>query len=182
VRTNGIHTDVVVPTTHPTIDWRARHPAAHFPLLDREPGYIAFGWGDRGFYLETPTWADFKVSTALKAVSGLGEAAMHVEYVDRPERGERVACTRITDEQYSALARYIRGSFRPGEGGAPIRIEARGYGSADAFYEAQGAYSLFFTCNEWVRRALSESAIRAPAWSPFDGALLRQLRAVEMAD
>jgi uncharacterized protein (TIGR02117 family) len=182
VRSNGIHTDFVVPAAHQTIDWRVQHPAAHFPRLDRARGYIAFGWGDRGFYLETPTWEDLKVSTALKAVSGLGDAAMHVEYMDRPARSEHVACTRITEEQYGVLARYIRGSFKPGEDGAPIRIEAAGYGPADAFYEAKGAYSAFFTCNEWLRRGLSESAIRAPAWSVFDGALLRQLRGVETAD
>jgi uncharacterized protein (TIGR02117 family) len=182
VRSNGIHADFVVPAAHETMDWRTRHPPAHFPRLDRAPGYIAFGWGDRGFYLDTPTWADLKLGTALKAVSGLGEAAMHVEYVDRPARGDRVACTRITEEQYGALARYIQGSFNHGEGAAPIRIEAPGYGPADAFYEAKGAYSLLFTCNEWLRRGLSESGIRAPAWSPFDGALLRQLRAVETAD
>jgi uncharacterized protein (TIGR02117 family) len=179
VRTNGIHADYVVPAAHELIDWRSRHPAAHFPRLGREHGYIAFGWGDRAFYLETPTWAELKPGTALKAMTGLGNAAMHVEYMDRPDPGEQVACTRITEEQYRALARYIQDSFKYDERAAPLRIDAPGYGPNDAFYEAKGAYSVFFTCNEWLRRGLSESAIRAPAWSPFDGALLRQLRAAE---
>jgi len=182
VRTNGIHADFVVPAANETMDWRTRHPSAHFPRLEGQPAYIAFGWGDRAFYLDTPTWADLELATALKALSGLGQAAMHVEYVDLPARGERVACTRISEAQYGALARYIRGWFKHGAGAAPIRIEAPGYGAADAFYEANGAYSLFFTCNEWLRRGLAESGIRTPAWSPFDGALLRQLRAVETVD
>jgi uncharacterized protein (TIGR02117 family) len=176
LRTNGIHADYIFPATHEVIDWRIRHPAGHFPRLGRERDYVGFGWGDRAFYLETPTWADLKPGTALRAVCGLGDAAMHVEYMDRPDPGERVACTRITGEQYKVLAGYVQRSFQHDEQGAPKRIDAPGYGAGDAFYEANGAYSLFFTCNEWVRRGLSESGIRAPAWSPFDGALLRQLR------
>jgi uncharacterized protein (TIGR02117 family) len=82
----------------------------------------------------------------------------------------------VSDAQYRALARYIERTFKRDAAGAALRIDAPGYGSTDAFYEAHGAYNLFFTCNEWVRRGLSESGIRAPAWSPFDGALLRHVR------
>lgn len=177
VRSNGIHTDYVVPAQTRVVDWHGQHPPAHFPRLTRMPAYIAYGWGDRGFYLETPNWSDLKLGTALVAVSGLGEGALHVEYLDHPRGGERVACTRVSEAQYTRLARYIQRTFKRDENGAVLRIDAPGYGDADAFYEARGAYNLFFTCNEWVRRGLSESGIRAPAWSPFDGALLRQLRA-----
>jgi uncharacterized protein (TIGR02117 family) len=176
LRSNGIHADYVFPVRHDAVDWRARHPAAHFARMARQYEYIAFGWGDRAFYLETPTWADLKPGTALRAVSGLGSAAMHVEYTDRPRPGEQVACTRVSETQYQGLVSYVQTSFKPDEAGALMKIDAPGYGATDAFYEAKGAYNLFLTCNEWVRRGLSESGIRAPAWSPFDGALLRQLR------
>jgi uncharacterized protein (TIGR02117 family) len=176
LRSNGIHADYVFPARHAALDWRERHPAGDFPRMARAYEYIAFGWGDRAFYLETPTWADLKPGTALRAMTGLGRAAMHVEYMDRPHPGERVACTRVSDEQYRSLARYVQSSFTPDARGVPMRIDAPGYGATDAFYEAKGAYSLFVTCNEWVRRGLSESGIRAPAWAPFDGALLARLR------
>jgi len=177
VRSNGIHTDYIVPVQSRMVDWRGQHPPAHFPRLERTPDYIAFGWGDRGFYLETPNWSDLKLGTALIAISGLGDGALHVEYLDQPREGERIACTSISEAQYARLAQYIQRTFKRDANGAVLRIDAPGYGDADAFYEAGGAYNLFFTCNEWVRRGLSESGIRAPAWSPFDGALIRQLRA-----
>lgn len=177
LRSNGVHSDFVLPTRSPAIDWRTQHPSVDFPRIAGARDRIAFGWGDRQFYLETPTWADLKISTALVAVSGLGHAALHVEYLDHRPAGERTACTRLSEAQHQALVDYIQSSFQRDAEGRVMRIDAPGYGSADAFYEAQGAFSLFVTCNEWVRRGLSASGIRAPAWAPFDGALLRQLRA-----
>ena len=60
IRSNEIHTDVVLPTVHPGlgIDWRELFPPAHFDG-DVEPApYVAVGWGNRRFFVETPTWAD----------------------------------------------------------------------------------------------------------------------------
>lgn len=182
LRSNGVHSDFVLPTHTSAIDWRTQHPHGHFPGLAGVGDRIAFGWGDRQFYLETPTWADLRVSTALVALSGLGRAALHVEYLEHRPAGERAACTRLAPDQHRALVDYIQSSFRQDADGRVQRIDAPGYGSADAFYEAHGAFSLFVTCNEWVRRGLSASGVRAPAWAPFDGALLRQLRAVQNAE
>ncbi len=176
LRSNGIHTDVVLPATGAAIDWRAELPKTDFPRMRRAYDSIAFGWGERQFYLETPTWADLKAGTALVAATGLGDAALHVEYADRPRPGERAACTRVNEAQYRALVAYIERTFARDAAGRPRRIDAPGYGAADAFYEAKGTFSIFVTCNEWVRDGLAASGIRAPAWSPFDGALLRQLR------
>ncbi|MFM7331368.1 MAG: DUF2459 domain-containing protein, partial [Brachymonas sp.] len=38
------------------------------------------GWGDRNFFLNTPTWDDLTLSTALNATFGLGSAALHINY------------------------------------------------------------------------------------------------------
>lgn len=178
VRTNGIHADIVVPSVSDIVDWQIQHPIQHFPALTTPYDYISFGWGDRGFYLYAPTWSELTVGTALTAVSGLGSAALHVEYIDTIASDETTACTRISSEQYRVLAEYIRSTFKVDSAGAVILIDAPGYTESDAFYEAQGAYHIFTTCNEWVRRGLSVSGVRTAAWSPFDGALLRQLRAV----
>lgn len=50
--------------------------------------YIAFGWGDKGFYLDTPTWADLKFSTAFKAAFWMGQSAMHTTYYREVKEGE----------------------------------------------------------------------------------------------
>lgn len=178
VRTNGVHAEIVTPTRAAGVDWSDDHPPQHFRRLAEPLPWIAFGWGDREFYLNTPTWRELRPRTALVALSGLGQGAMHVEYVDRPEAyaGHRV---RISAEQYRRLAAYLRASFRRDGEGRPIRIDAPGYFDTDAFYEAIPVYTFWFTCNEWVRRGLALAGVRTAAWAPFDVAIFRQLRAID---
>jgi uncharacterized protein (TIGR02117 family) len=178
VRTNGVHAEIVVPTRAEGVDWSLDHPPRHFRRLDAPLAWIAFGWGDRDFYLNTPTWRELRLRTALVALSGLGQGAMHVEYVDRPEAyaSQRV---RISAAQYRKLVEYLRGSFRRDATGRPLRIDAPGYFDTDAFYEAIPVYTFWFTCNEWVRRGLADAGVRTAAWAPFDIAIFRQLRAID---
>lgn len=178
VRTNGVHAEIVVPTRAAGVDWSIDHPPQHVRQLDAPLAWIAFGWGDRDFYLNTPTWRDLRLRTALVALSGLGRGAMHVEYVERPEAyGSRRV--RIGFAQYLRLVDYVRGSFRRDPDGRPVRIDAPGYFDTDAFYEAVPVYTFWFTCNEWVRRGLAEAGVRTAAWAPFDSAIFWQLRAIE---
>lgn len=178
VRTNGVHAEIVVPTRAEGVDWSLDHPPRHFRRLDAPLAWIAFGWGDRDFYLNTPTWRELRLRTALVALSGLGQGAMYVEYVDRPEAyaSRRV---RISPAQYRRLVDYLRASFRRDGEGRPIRIDAPGYFDTDAFYEAIPVYTFWYTCNEWVRRGLAHAGVRTAAWAPFDIAIFRQLRAID---
>jgi len=178
VRTNGIHAEIVVPTRAEGVDWSIDHPPQHVRKLDAPLVWIAFGWGDRDVYLNTPTWRDLRLRTALVALSGLGRGAMHVEYVDHPEAYESRR-VRISAAQYRRLVAYLRGSFRRDADGRPLRIDAPGYFDTDAFYEAVPVYTLWFTCNEWVRRGLADAGVRTAAWAPFDTAIFWQLRAIE---
>jgi hypothetical protein len=50
--------------------------------------YLAFGWGDKGFYLNTPEWADLKVSTALNAAFGLSSSAIHSTFYKKLRENE----------------------------------------------------------------------------------------------
>src|SRR5688572_14368481 len=53
---NGIHTDLVVPVKSNIIDWAGYLPVSDYPGV--KPGFthLAFGWGNRKFYMETPEW------------------------------------------------------------------------------------------------------------------------------
>ena len=50
---------------------------------DSTAEYLAFGWGDKGFYLDTPEWSDLKASTAFKAAFALGNSAMHTTFINQ---------------------------------------------------------------------------------------------------
>jgi uncharacterized protein (TIGR02117 family) len=174
VRTNGVHADIVVPTRSAEIDWSAEFPARHMRALAAPTEWIAFGWGDRGFMLTTPTWADLRPATALVAISGLGEGVMHVEYIESP-MAYNARRVRVSTAQYQQLVAAIRASFNRGPDGELRKVDAPGYFDGDAFYEAVPRYTFWYTCNEWTRRVLAVSGVRTPAWSPFDTAIMAHL-------
>ena len=128
--------------------------------------YIAFGWGDKGFYLDTPEWSDLKASTALKAAFGVSSSAMHTTFFKQLHEGEDCKRILISQENYQKLVNYISDSFSD-----PIRpqwIEGHSYGKKDAFYEAKGSYSLFYTCNTWANNALKAANQKASLWTVYD--------------
>lgn len=177
VRTNGVHAELILPTRAGNADWSSEHPPAHMRSLAEPLEWIAFGWGDLGFFANTPTWADLKLGTALIALSGFAPGAMHVEYIESP-RSYKAREVKISPEQYAKLVTYVRASFLRDAAGRPERADVPGYFGTDAFYEASSGYKFWFTCNDWVRRALTEAGIRAPIWSPFDTALFYQLERI----
>lgn len=167
--TNGVHTDVVVPARHALYDWTRHLSYVHTRARDSSAQWLALGWGDKGFYLETPTWAELKASVAFKAALGLSSSAIHATYYRHLTESETCKKLRISNAQYQRLVTYIHNSLRKDARGTvlPIATNAQ-YGEHDAFYEAHGSYSLFHTCNTWANNALKSCGQRACVWTPFD--------------
>ncbi|MGL4767335.1 MAG: TIGR02117 family protein [Formosimonas sp.] len=176
VRSNGVHTDILLPAVSSVRDWRGTIAPSDLHNEAGDLPYVSFGWGDKGFYLDTPTWADLKVSTALVAAFGLGSTAMHVEAVAQPVVGEMVRHVRVSDAQLAALVAHIDASFAYDVAQHVQKINTTAnYNEHDAFYEAHGRYSLFSTCNEWTRDGLSAAQIRTALFSPAPAGVLRHL-------
>ena len=179
LRTNGVHAELVLPAATP-YDWRIELPPAEVvdaARLSRPPAldWIAFGWGDREFFIRTRTWGDLRPAAAMSALLGLGPAAMHVEYLARPQ-DYRVRRIDLSPAQYRRLVDGLRAGFDRDAAGRPRRIDDPGYFDTDAFYEGTGRYTLWLTCNEWIRRVLAGAGVRTAAWAPFEAALFRHLR------
>ena len=169
ILTNGVHTDIVVPCKSEYYDWTASIKPENTKSKDTMAQYLAIGWGDKGFYLETPTWADLKASTALKAAFGLNSTALHTTFYTSMSESKNCKEVRISNENYQKLIAYINNSFKTTSSGSPelVQTEVR-YGNNDAFYEAKGSYSLFTTCNTWANNALKSCNQKACLWTPFD--------------
>ena len=179
LRTNGVHAELVLPAAAPH-DWRAELPPAEVVdavRLSALPSlaWIAFGWGDREFFIRTRTWRDLRAATAASALLGLGPAAMHVEYLVRPQ-DYRALRIELSPAQYARLVDGLRAGFVRDANGRPRRIDDPGYFDTDAFYEGTGRYTLWLTSNEWIRRVLAGAGVRTAAWAPFDVALFWHLR------
>ncbi|MEI6949434.1 TIGR02117 family protein [Paraflavisolibacter sp. H34] len=167
--TNGVHTDLVVPVKSPQIDWSREIRYEYTRQQDSTLPYLALGWGDKGFYLETPTWADLKFRTAFRAAFALNTSALHATFYRTMKEGSDCVRLPLSQEQYGRLVRYIRHSFLLDSGGHFQKIATTAvYGANDAFYEAVGSYSLLHTCNTWANNGLKSCGQKAALWTPFD--------------
>jgi uncharacterized protein (TIGR02117 family) len=168
VESNGIHTGLVLPMAAEGVDW---HDLLR-PEDLRDPRYAAYshvsiGWGERTFYLETPTWGDVRLKTVAAAAIGSDRTVMHVEHVPEPHAGadDDIRAITLRPEEYRRLADYIRGSF--GSDGMERPAHQYGYDVYDVFYTARGHYSAITTCNSWTGDALRHAGVRIGAWTPF---------------
>ena len=167
VRSNGVHTDIVMPADK---SWRL------FLGKEVRAAFLAFGQGDKAFYLNTPTWDDLTAGTALNALFLPTETVMHVTpFRSKPRTDKHCIQLELTKPEYRALTDYIRAGFKLNPDDRPQYIpESYGYG--DRFYEGTGYYHLFRTCNEWTNQGLKAAGQPACWFSPLDWGILYQLR------
>ncbi len=172
ILSNGVHTDIVLPVRNADRDWSNALPYTNTTGGDSTAAWVAFGWGDKGFYLETPTWGDLTASVVFKAMFALGSSAMHVTYHKGLQEGPLCKRIHLSRAQYQRLVTYIDRSFARDTNGRTqvIRTHAN-YGPSDAFYEGVGSYHLFHTCNTWTNNALKACGLRACVWTVLDGGI-----------
>ncbi|WP_136669170.1 TIGR02117 family protein [Flavobacterium sp. H122] len=172
ILSNGVHTDIVVPVKNHLYDWTQKVKFENTIAKDTSAQFLAFGWGDKGFYLETPTWADLKFSTALKAATGFSASAIHATFYKSLKENDNCKRIMISESEYMDLVGFISNSFEQDLGNF-LKIETDAvYGKNDAFYEAKGSYSLFHTCNTWTNNALKAANQKAALWTPTDTGIL----------
>lgn len=168
ILSNGVHTDIVLPLKNEIKDWSTDISYLDTKAKDSTRQNLAFGWGDKGFYLDTPTWANLKASTAAKAITGLSSSAMHITFYGSLKEDENCKKFFISENQYQKMIRYIENSFLLDTSNKIQRIGTHSYGKHDIFYEAKGSYNLFYTCNTWANQALKAGNQKAALWTVLD--------------
>ena len=169
ILTNGVHTDLVFPVKSKEVDWSEKIPFENTLAKDSTMKYVGLGWGDKGFYLDTPTWAELKFSTAFKAAFWLGESAVHATFYQQLKEGEDCKKINLSTEQYQKLIKYVDDAFEKDASGNYIFVKTNAvYDKNDAFYEAKGSYSFLFTCNTWANDGLKISGQKAAFWTATD--------------
>ena len=174
---SGVHTDFVVPVKTKIKDWSIEFPYENTVAKDSTTPLIAIGWGDKNFYMNTPTWADLTFKTAISAMAGLGSSSIHATYYyyilpDRP-----VISLKLSENQYRKLVKYIEKSLYRNKKNQAIFIQPRWkavMGQNDAYYEARNNYSVFRTCNSWINNGLKAADKKACLWTPFAGGIFYQ--------
>lgn len=164
ISSNGVHLDIIVPKKYLSEELRT---GLRYRKNDQ---LLAFGWGSRDFYLNTPEWSDLTLTSAFSALFLNNETLMHVKrYRKTRTHWKKII---ISDVQLEKLNNYIHQSFLLNENGEKTILSGQGYSAYDDFYEGKGNYHCFKTCNTWVNSALKSSDQKACLWTPFDFGVL----------
>lgn len=168
VGTNGVHTELVLPLVTREKDWRSTFPVADIAASSEPYTHVAVSWGEREVFLNTPTWAELRPATVLRAMAGSG-ALLHVAHYVRPAPGPSNRPLRLTGAQYKQLVGEIEKAVMP----ADRRVSYRGYADWDVFYDAPGRYNWRRTCNQWTSDTLAAAGVRTGWWTPIAGGVMK---------
>ena len=172
---DSMHVDLVLPVENSAFDWRS---VVKLETIGREKRsdyrYLKFGWGDRDFYMNTPSLDKIQLPRLIRTLFVPGNpTAIHINgYPHVPiDADHQTKCVGLTQSQYLKLVNYVRRSFRD------ERIERiqDGFVAAAGFYEAAGFYSLAHTCNDWVAGALNAADVTTPLWPGLSGPVMKHL-------
>lgn len=158
--TNGIHLDVVIPRSYLSPD------LLDGLLSEKGENYFAFGWGDKNFYINTPTWGDLTLKNALSALLWNSPSLIHLTRYRRIQ--EEWVAVPVTDAQLAALNANLNQGFAVAENGKKMLLPEPGYYHNDAFYAATGHYHAFRTCNSWINDLFKASGLKTSLWTPYD--------------
>ncbi len=165
------HTEIILPVAAAGHDWRALVPPGAVGDGRAFASHLSFSWGDRDFFVATPTWDAFQWRLGLRALFASEQSLVHVYRLDvAPERWAPDAVTiRLTPVQYRRLVAGIEREFaRPVE---PIP----GYGADDSFFAGVSRYGLIHSCNQWAANRLAEAGVRVGRWTPVAPSLMTPL-------
>jgi uncharacterized protein (TIGR02117 family) len=162
---DNVHSDIVFNLENISEEWIKNLPI----VKNKQSGYIAFGWGDKETYLNTPTWDDIKVSTSLKALFINTPSLMHITYYHHINYFQGVEQIDISKEQNKKIKKSILKSFNF------KKNFYRGYGYNDLFYDSNYKYNLIHTCNTWTGDILRDTNIIISYWTPFSNNVINSL-------
>jgi uncharacterized protein (TIGR02117 family) len=167
----GWHTGIVLP--------REVMAAVFGDLLPETAMYpwTEIGWGDRDFYMSS----GYSYVAGAQALFFSSGSALHVAGLDRPPEefflDAQLFIITIKRVGLRQLLDYIRSALTVDKNGSSNRLGASLYGKG-SFYEANGSFSLFHTCNSWTAAGLVEAGCKINPNLTRASTLTRELRKV----
>jgi uncharacterized protein (TIGR02117 family) len=172
--TSLLHADFAIPADESLRQRFAFLRDAGVPLDHPDLRYLVFGWGARGFYLQTRTLADIRPIPTMKAIFG-DSSVMHVVAAKDVSGAPGAVPIDLPPGGLERLIAFIEASFERGAEG-PRVIPGAAYGDSDAFFDGVGRFNIFRPCNIWVAEALQAAGLSTGAWTPTTFSLLYGLR------
>jgi len=140
--------------------------------------FYEIGWGDKGFYQAKKVTS----SVAFNAVLAPTGSVLHVASVPKEPNqyflNSKMIKVKISKLGHSRLNMFIRDSFKKNTKGEPIILGDGLYGKS-LFFDGNGNYYAFHTCNTWVASALKDSGMPIRTFMALTaGGVMRQTRRV----
>lgn len=166
----GIHSEIIVPVQNKIFDWRK-----HLDLgKNADYKYLAFGWGEREFYMNAPREIDAKMAAGIKALFLPNPSVIRVEgYKNLPQNFE-IECFGVSKTGYLKLNKFIKDTFELDPPGKKI-ILSYGRPLNVSYFEAKGTYSILRNCNSWTAEGLKKADVNTPVWSGLSTAIMLHL-------
>ncbi|UIE39375.1 DUF2459 domain-containing protein [Leptodesmis sichuanensis] len=176
---DGFHTNFIVPVETAAYRWQEH---LNLEAIGKTPAasyrYLQFGWGDRRFYMETPSWDQVNPTEALRALFyWRNDSAIFVKgHPQVPHYpNEQLKCLRLGKTDFLALMNFINSTFQVGADGHKQRLGS-GQDRDSSFYAAIGSYSILKTCNSWTADGLRVANVNTPLWAGLATPIMQQLR------
>jgi uncharacterized protein (TIGR02117 family) len=175
----AMHTNLIVPISTPIFDWRNHLDLESIGNTNAETyRYLQFGWGDRTWYMQTPSWDRVNYLDIFRVLllPGNTTALLVKGHATVPRyAGEELKCLRLSQADYSTLMGFIQQSFQPSLQGEKQRL-GDSQDRESGFYAATGYYSALRTCNSWTAEALQSANVNTPLWSGLATPVMAHLR------
>ena len=169
---HGIHTGLVIETREilPVLGLQTS--------LYKDYRFVEIGRGDAGFYQDE----EEKLSTTLTALFLSTPAVLHLRGYNRlPYQRYPLSHTlevRLSNLAMQKLIDAVAASFAMSAGKA-VEV-AKGRDERSRFFEANGTYHLFYTCNNWTAEMLQQADYpMSHRWAFFAGSVMSQIEAVQ---
>lgn len=174
VRSNGLHTNLILPLALPNFEWFYQSTNKIYKKHHTYQ-YLSIGWGDKAFYTQYKYQKLPGMYNTLRALAWPSESAIHLVYLpSQPQEDDYCIALYLTEKQFQTLLAYVDEYLIKGEDGQ-YALLCRGYGRRDYFLKSKGHYHLFFTCNNWVNRALKRLRIPTGQWIPLEAGIRYRL-------
>ncbi|WP_310821075.1 TIGR02117 family protein [Stratiformator vulcanicus] len=161
------HSEVFIPRKTDLVDWGDIFSLTDIRVQPDGGDYIGIGWGDRDFYPSTPQWSDVRLGPTLKAILWPTPTVLHVTHSPRPKQSDHFRRVMLSRDAYLRLVQHVKSYVAAPMDGAATVLPGAAYGPADAFYEARGNYTLFYTCNAWANDVVKSAGVRTSLWTPL---------------
>jgi len=176
ISNTGIHSNIIIPIKNDVFDWHKYLSVDAIGIgIAKDYNYLSFGWGERDFYMSTPSLTDLKLSTTLKAIFLTNPSVLYVQGYKLIPKYLEVKCIKVTKNDYLQLMTFIQNTFQFDTKGRIIRI-GNGHTTNAGFYAAVGSYSILKNCNSWTAEGLKKADVNTPLWDGLSSTIMWHLR------